>query len=157
MGRGWSQTSNTDYRLQHTTTDSGGLLWDISAASNPDDWGDSGPGSYMPRDVYEHPEWYFNMSDPTVRNAFNVVKSLRGADPDSYITIYRGSPRGVLNDGDWVSLTRDYADVYSGDGPYSDNPNSKTYEYRVRVREIVWQGDDIREFGYFGNRKRPRR
>lgn len=157
MGRNWSSTSSTDYRLQHQATSSGGLLWDISAASDPEDWGDSGPGSYIPADVYDHPEWYFSMSDPENRKAFDVVKSLRNADPESYITVYRGSPKGALNSGDWISLTRSYADIYSGDGPYSDNPRSRTYEYRVKVKEVIWQGDDIKEFGYFGNRKRPKR
>lgn len=141
---------DTSYRLQHQASSSGGLLTDISASSDPDDWGSSGSGSYMPSDVYDHPDWYFIMDDTGARESFDIVKQLRGASPETEVTIYRGSPKGELNSGDWVALSRAYANEYAGDSGYSDNTNSKVYSYKVKAKDIVWQGDDIREFGYFG-------
>ena len=161
-GRGSSSASSkaapdTSYMMSHRPHTGGGLLTDISAAADPEEWGSSGAGSYMPSDVYEHPEWYFDMRDAGARESFSAVKALRGASPDTDVTIYRGAPKGELNTGDWIALSKSYAEVYAGDGAYSDNPNSKVYTYKVKARDVIWQGDDIREFGYFGKNIKAKR
>ena len=137
---------DTSYRLMHQPNKYGGMLTDISYYTDPDDLGE---GKMVPTDVYDHPEWYFYMG-PQERETFDIVKGLRGADPETEVTVYRGAPVGELNTGDWIALTRSYAGDYAGDSTWSDNPNSKVYTYKVKAKHVVWQGDDIREFGYFG-------
>lgn len=116
---------------------------------------ENGEGSYsydlstiVPADVYEHPEWYFNMRDKADRESMEVVKRIKD-DPDAVVTIYRGSPKGELNDGDWVTFSKTYAEQYAGDGQYSSE-GSTVHKFRVKASDLTWAGDSINEFGYRG-------
>lgn len=102
----------------------------------------------VPADVYDHPEWYFNMRDKADRESMEVVKRIKG-NPDAVVTIYRGSPKGELNDGDWVTFSKTYAEQYAGEGQYSSE-GSTVHKYQVRASELTWPGDSINEFGYRG-------
>lgn len=100
----------------------------------------------FPKDFYQHPEYYENMKDPQVIQSWNVLKKIKG-NPDAEITIYRSSPKNELNTGDWVTLSKDYADM---EGTVE---GVKTYSYKVKAKDIQFAGDSINEFGYYPKSK----
>lgn len=102
----------------------------------------------VPEDIYEHPEWYCNISEKADRESVAILKKIRN-NPDAVVTIYRGAPKGELNDGDWVSLSKTYASEYAGEGAYSSE-GSTVHVYKVKASQLTWAGDSINEFGYRG-------
>jgi hypothetical protein len=73
-------------------------------------------------------------------------------NPDAEITIYRGVPKYVenINDGDFVTLSKTYAEEHAstGYGQMGDEAG-KVISQKVKVKDILWPGDDINEFGYY--------
>ena len=124
---------DNDYRLSHRPTETGAFASNIS---------DNG---LIPSDVYEHPEWYFSMSEKSYQESFNVLRKIRN-NPDAKIKIYRASTKNELNVGDWVTLSKTYAKEHN---ERSLNSKGKVYEYTVKAKDIQYAGDDINEFGYF--------
>ena len=106
-------------------------------------------GGLFPNDFLIHPEYYLTMGDEGARQTVNILRAIQGK-PDAEVTIYRGAPSSQLNTGDWVTLSKSYADQYAGEGGYSDNANSKVYAFKVRAGDLSFDGDDISEFGYWG-------
>ncbi len=108
-------------------------------------------GDYFPDDILDRPEAYYIFNSyPTDKELINKLKAAQN-NPDAIITIYRGAPsNGTLNTGDWVSLSKEYAMQYAGAGGYSDNPNSMLYEYKVKAKDLSFDGDSIYEYGYWG-------
>ena len=102
----------------------------------------------VPEDVYDHPEWYFDMRAKADRESMAAVRKIRD-NPEAIVTIYRGAPKGELNDGDWVSLSKTYAEEYAGEGAYTSE-GSTVHVYKVKAKDLVWPGDSINEFGYRG-------
>ena len=108
----------------------------------------------FPDDFLQHPDWYLtDAREPGAAATINTLKAVQG-NPDAIVTVYRGTPGNSLNTGDWVALSREYAEIYAGDGPYSDNPNSKVLSFDVRAGDLSFDGDSIFEFGYWGRRLR---
>ena len=128
-----TKQEDNDYRLSHRPTETGALASNIS---------DNG---LIPSDVYEHPEWYFSMSEKSYQESFNVLKKIRNK-PDAEIKIYRASTKNELNVGDWVTLSKTYAKEHN---ERSLNFKGKVYEYTVKEKDIQYAGDDINEFGYY--------
>lgn len=111
-------------------------------------------GEFLPDDMLDHPEWYFaDYGDyGGEKQLINTLKKAQN-NPDMEVTIYRGAPSGGdLNQGDWVTLSPNYAKAYAAGGMYSDNPNSKVYSYKVKVKDLSFDGDSIYEFGYWGKK-----
>lgn len=108
----------------------------------------------IPKDSLEHPEWYFmEAREPEAREVVRILKSVQGR-PDAEVTVYRGSPKGELNQGDWITLSRKYAESYAGDSPYASRTGkAKVYRYTAKASEISFDGDSLYEFGYWGKRK----
>lgn len=109
-------------------------------------------GDYFPDDILKSANKYFSDYNDYDNTKEMIDIMLRAQNnPDMIVTIYRGAPsEGILNTGDWVTLNRDYALAFAGDGIYSDNPDSKVYEYKVKASELSFDGDSIYEFGYWG-------
>lgn len=144
-GRGAS-SSNASYMMYHRPTE-GSRVWDISEAVDTEEYG-VGSGSYMPTDVYDHPEWYFNVNDTGVKDSINKIREYRNISPDQEIEIYRAQPSGKgLNNGDWVTLSKEYA-THHLNTQLDGNGEVKTF--KVKAKDVAFAGDDIREFGYFG-------
>lgn len=113
-------------------------------------------GDFFPSDFLDHPEYYLTMGDPGAMETVRVLRSIQGK-PDAEVTIYRGSPRGELNTGDWVTLSRTYAEGYAGDSFWaSRSGKAKVYSYKAKASELSFDGDDISEFGYWGKRQKAR-
>jgi hypothetical protein len=135
----WEQATgkkNVDsYQMSHRPSENGATADNISKG-----------GELMPDDVYQHPEWYFNMNQPdeygvATKESFNVVKSIKG-NPNAEVTIYRASPSDKINSGDWVTLSKKYAETHAGE-------KMPVHSYKVKAKDIQFAGDDINEFGYF--------
>lgn len=80
--------------------------------------------------------------------AVKVIRDMQ-KNPDMDVTVYRTVPKdanGVgLNFGDWITLTREYADEHGQarfDGDY------RVIEQKVKARDIYTDGNSIHEWGY---------
>jgi len=123
------------YGMSHRPTKTGATADDISKG-----------GEVIPEDFYEHPEWYANMRDKAYQESWRALQSVKGK-PNADITIYRASPKNELNDGDWVTLSKEYA---KGE---SLSENTPVHSFKVKAKDIQFAGDDINEFGYYPNQK----
>lgn len=63
--------------------------------------------------------------------------------PDKMVKIFRQAPKD-MNYGDWVGLTKEYADNHIG-----NSPNNQLWEREVPASEVMFAGDDINEWGYY--------
>lgn len=127
---------NEDYKMTHRPDND----WHMT----PDDL--LGEDSVAPKDVYEHPEYY------TIHSNKNVVKETKEAlekvkgNPDAKITIYRATTGDTINDGDWITLSKSYAEDHN----YSQlDGKGKVISKEVPVKDVEWAGDDLSEWGYF--------
>jgi hypothetical protein len=122
-----------DYGMSHRPTETGATADNIS--QNKSDMG-------FPKDFYQHPEYYENMSDKSVKESFNVLRKIKD-NPEAEITIYRASPKNEFNRGDWVSLSKNYA---KGE---SLSENTPVHSLKVKAKDVQFAGDSINEFGYY--------
>ena len=123
--------TKTEYAMSHRPSETGAIASDISKK-----------GEVIPKDVYDHPEWYANMKDQSYQESFKVLRLIKG-DPEAGVTIYRTSPKGELNRGDWVTLSRTYAKEEAL------KENYPVHSFRVQAKDIQFAGDDLNEFGYY--------
>jgi len=81
-------------------------------------------------------------------------KAIIGAkgNPEAKVTIYRAVPKGMgaINQGDFVTLSPKYAELHasSGYGRGGDEAG-EVISQKVKVKDVLWAGDDVNEFGYF--------
>ena len=129
-------SNEDDYRMSHRPS-AVGRGFDITEAD------------VIPKDVYDHPEWYFNMRDKATKESMNAVKQMRNK-PDAEVTIYRAAPKDEFNDGDWITLSPTYAKTHAESNSKGDL-KLEVYSRKVKAKEIQFAGDDINEFGYFPN------
>lgn len=128
-------SNKNDYFMEHRPTETGAFASDITDN-----------GNLIPSDVYEHPEYYFTM-DEAHNETMNALKKVKD-NPDGEITIYRATPGDTLNYGDWVTLSKSYAELHNRtqfDG------KANILELKVKANDIQYAGDDICEFGYYPN------
>jgi len=134
-----------DYRMQHqprTVEEGGARLDDIT-----------GGGQVFPDDVYSSKgfEYYGDSTSEASLESYNIIKSVRNK-PDEEITIYRAVPKGVtdINEGDWVTLSQKYAQDHAESGYGADGKEAgEVISKVVKVRDVVNDGNDFNEFGYF--------
>lgn len=132
--------TETDYFMNHRPTETG-----ITA----DDIINQNVESPMPEDMYDHPEWYFQMNEKSSQESVSVLRKIRGK-PNAEITIYRATPGNKINRGDWVTLSRAYAEWHN-QSQFDGKAN--ILEMNVKAKDIQFAGDDINEFGYFPQEK----
>jgi 8-oxo-dGTP diphosphatase len=138
---------DTGYRMQHRPPDE-----DYGAPHH-----DLSGGGLIPEDVYTHPHYYGDMSDPTVREAHYHISRTRGK-PESKVRIYRSLPAEHADQGfrpgDWVTTSKEYARQHGmQEDPKHDWP---VISAMVRAKHLHTAGDDFREWGYNGTEtKRP--
>lgn len=130
------QEQKQDYMMTHRPTESGLLGSDI-ANENAE--------SPAPKDVYDKPERYFNMNDKATRESVDVIRKIRN-NPNAKVTIYRATTGDSINDGDWITLSKEYANTHKQSALKG---SGNIVEMVVRAKDIQWAGDDIREWGYF--------
>lgn len=126
-----------DYKMAHRPSETGITADDLLQEGNE--------GIGMPKDMYEHPE-YYSMGDKKYLN--ETMKQLNQArnNPEAEITIYRATTGNSINDGDWITLSKDYANMHNEsqlDG------KGKVLEMKVKAKDIQYAGDSLEEWGYF--------
>ena len=104
-------------------------------------------GGSFPGDVLDSPDLYGAEYDETMTQ----VRAAAG-NPDHVVTIYRAVPPGVthINRGDWVALSREYADTHAYDllGPDQDGV---VITARVPASAVFTDGNSLEEWGYGGD------
>ena len=123
----------TDYFMNHRPTETGAFASDITDN-----------GNLAPADMYTHPEYYFNM-DESHQESIDILRKIRNK-PNAEIKIYRATPGNEINVGDWVTLSKKYAEHHNNsqlDG------KGNVLEKVVKAKDIQFAGDDINEFGYY--------
>lgn len=139
-------SSDDDYRMEHRPPDAeGGIpLHDLT--------------KNLPSDIYQTLHHY----DPTIGdpadNSFSEARSAiykaRG-NPEAKIRIYRALPAEHAHQGfrpgDWVSTSKEYARGHARHhaDPKHDWPVIRT---TVRAGDLHTSGDDLREYGYNGDK-----
>lgn len=82
----------------------------------------TGGGEVFPDDIYSSNALrFYGGNNPADQESLRVIQSVRG-DPDAEVTIYRGVPKDVdvINSGDWVTLSRRYAQDHAEYGYGAD-------------------------------------
>jgi hypothetical protein len=149
----------TDHRLQHkprgpddeypvrldnlTQTTTG-----ESAGYPKDFYSGEGKRMYAPGPSFEGDEFGIANTE-----SYNIINSVKG-NPDAEVTIYRAVPNEKnitkINPGDFVTLSKRYADLHAAGGYGRDGTDSgKVLELKVKVKDIYWDQNDVNEFGYF--------
>ena len=159
VGKKMLTKESTDYRLQHkprgpddeypvrlddlTQTTTG-----ESAGYPKDFYSEKGKRIYAPGQSFEGDE--FGIAN---NESYSIINSVRG-NPDAEVTIYRAVPNEKnitkINSGDFVTLSKRYADLHAAGGYGRDGTDSgKVLELKVKVKDIYWDQNDVNEFGYF--------
>lgn len=136
-----------DYMMGHRPNKNGNFAYDLTNSAKVTDI-----DTAAPNDVYDNPQYYiFSGSDKSKAETAAAVKALKDASPEKRTKIYRATPGDTINPGDWVTLSKEYA---------NDHKNSwlegkgDVIEMEVPARDIRWAGDDLQEWGYFPQQKK---
>jgi len=103
----------------------------------------------LPKDVYTQPDYSIGngairRGEKAANESWAVLQKIKGK-PNAEITIYRASPKKELRNGDWVSLSKEYARLESL------SEGVKVNSFKVKAKDVIFAGDDINEFGYWGH------
>lgn len=135
---------DTAYRMAHQPT-KGARLDDLTVGPDGD--------GFFPSDLYSpQGKQYYGSGNPEYDDESYDAISRAYGDPDAEITIYRGVPKDVddINSGDFVTLSKKYAEDHasSGYGPMGEESGKVLYK-KVKVKDVFSDGNDLNEFGYF--------
>ena len=132
-----SQNNNEDYKMAHRPTETGITADDLLKEGNE--------GIGAPKDIYEHPEYYSIGEKKYLTETMRQLNEAKG-NPNAEITIYRATIGDKINDGDWITLSKNYAEMHNEsqlDG------KGKVLEMKVKAKDIQFAGDALEEWGYF--------
>ena len=149
---------NNEYRMQHRAPSNPGYESDEARRNDIE----NGPDvnledialgyNRQPDDYFTNPRGYSN-DTPHGRESTdavaNALSSIRQGGRDVTVKVYRAVPttmkEGKLRNGDWVSLSRRYAEMH---GNHALNGKYRIMEDEVPAKDIWWDGNDVNEFGY---------
>jgi hypothetical protein len=126
-----------DYGMAHRPPKDGPPLSDLLA-----------PGSPAPKDIYTAPpSWYTGFP----QYAWEVAAKMREkrGRPEAGTFVWRAGPTAELNPGDWISLSPEYAKEHRDS---IDSESYKVCRFHVPAGTIRWAGDDLMEWGYWGDK-----
>ena len=149
---------NNEYRMQHRAPSNPGYESDEARRNDIE----NGPDvnledialgyNRQPDDYFTNPRGYGN-DTPHGRESTdavaNALSSIRQGGRDVTVKVYRAVPttmkEGKLRNGDWVTLSRRYAEMH---GNHALNGKYRIMEDKVPAKDIWWDGNDVNEFGY---------
>lgn len=149
---------NNEYRMQHRAPSNPGYESDEARRNDIE----NGPDvnledialgyNRQPDDYFTNPRGYSNdtpHSRESTDAVANALSSIRQGGRDVTVKVYRAVPttmkEGKLRNGDWVSLSRRYAEMH---GNHALNGKYRIMEDEVPAKDIWWDGNDVNEFGY---------
>lgn len=153
---GWLHHSFEDEPLQHKASKTASEDDDYRMQHRPPDADYGAPHhditNLLPEDMYTHPHYYADMSEPSSQEAYHQLLRTRGK-PEAKVPIYRALPAEHAHQGfrpgDWVSTSKEYArDHGRMEDPKDDWPVIRTM---VPAKHLHTAGDDMREWGYNGD------
>ena len=133
-----------DYMMSHRPTQTG-IYADNLLAEGAD-------GMAYPKDVYDNPQYYTFMYDDTpnvLNETMAQLNAVRG-NPNGEVTIYRATPGDTINDGDWITLSKTYADLHNRE---QLGGKGNVLSQKVNVRDIQPSLDDLAEWGYYPQKR----
>lgn len=138
---GLDEPEDQDYRIAHRAP---GPEEDGTTSSLAEVGSDS--DKVFPKDVLKHPDRYGAEFSQTARQ----VKAAAG-DPDAEVTVYRAVPPGttVINRGDWVSLSHEYA-LRESYGALPGGEDGVVISGKAKASELYSEGY-LEEWGYNGS------
>jgi len=125
--------NSEDYHMRHRPPEDGPLAHEL--------WREGPP------DVLTHPDWYTGF--PEYLRGFWPFLRLAQKRPTTMLRIYRALPKphSTFREGDWVTLSRAYAQVHL-DGPLGGEGHIIMSD--VPADTLRFAGDDLMEWGYWG-------
>ncbi len=130
------KTGVNDYRMTHRPTETGITADNLLKRGNEVE---------MPRDMYDHPEYYSSGNKKWINETMDQLNKVRN-NPDGEITIYRATSGDKINEGDWITLSKNYAQTHLES--QLDN-KGQILEMKVKAKDIQFAGDVLEEWGYF--------
>ena len=144
-GKGWRRMQASDHRMRHRPSEGGPPAHDLVSQDVE---------LPMPDDILSRPERYTG-SRGLVREFWSSILKAQG-NPNAPITIYRALPAtvpAVFENGDWITLSLGYARKHIE----SNVPGGQIISAVVPARTVVYAGDDLMEWGYWGSTVKARR
>ena len=127
------EEANRGYKMEHRPTQTG-----ITA----DDLTNQDVETPMPDNFYEMLNKDNDVATKETMQQLNKVRN----NPDALVTIYRATTGDNINNGDWITLSKTYADTHN---QHSLGGKGKVISMQVRAKDIQFAGDDIKEWGYY--------
>lgn len=135
--KGKGYTTDDDWRMDHRAPS---RKYDNPAYDLRSIYGDE---IYSSRAAY-----YYGDGAPFDQKAINVIWSMKD-NPEKIVTAYRAVPSSVkdttIRNGDWVTLTEDYAKEH---GWRQFDNDYRIIKQKVPAKHLFTNGDSIHEFGY---------
>lgn len=112
-----------------------------------------GAGPNFPDDMLTAPQKYRQageyIDNKPVVESVRELRKLQGF-PEHYATAYRITqditPNGTtVNGGEWVTLSKTYAQQLAGNG-------ANVSPMKVKAKDLTWDGNDWRRLGYWGRK-----
>lgn len=125
-------TARADYGYDHSPTENGVPAFDLIQKVDGE--------QIIPKDMYT--QWYGSRGDPADLESIAALKKIKGK-PEASVTIYRAAPKEQWNYGDWITLSKKYAEQHA------ENNGFKVFSKQVKAKDLKWAMDDVNEFGYF--------
>ena len=143
----WSAPSNPGYESDEARRNAVG---DDSPDLNVADM--AAGYSNQPEDVFLHPKKYSQglpTSEESGKAIQEAIDAIRSGKADVKIKVYRAVPasvkEGKLRNGDWVTPSRKYAEMY---GEHRLDGKYRIMEDEVPAKELWWDSNDVNEWGY---------
>lgn len=104
-------------------------------------------GGQLPKDVYTHPDYSLGngairRGEKAANESWDVLLKIRNK-PEAEITVYRASPKNELRNGDWITLSKEYAKQASLE------EGTPVNSFKVKAKDVIFAGDDVNEFGFY--------
>jgi len=114
-------------------------------------------GDMVPDDVYDIPRYYIGSlpKDKVYKetvDAIRYLKSIKG-NPEAEVTVYRAGPKRELNKGDWITLSKTYAEGHADSWNTFEGENYKLHEFKVKAKDVLWDMNSLEEWGYYPKEK----
>ena len=127
------EEANRGYMMSHRPTQTG-----ITA----DNLTNQDVETPMPKNFYEMLNKDNDVATKETMQQLNKVKN----NPDAMVTIYRATTGDSINNGDWITLSKTYANTHNQSNL---NGKGKVISMQVKAKDIQFAGDDIKEWGYY--------